>query len=70
MNKIKEIAYKIRLNIVNSGLTKNEEEMREHLNGSYTLNEDYFEYHHLGLEQLRLISCRSYLENKLSQVNN
>jgi len=70
MNKLKEIVYTIRLKNVDRKLTKNAEEMREHINGSYTLNEDYFETNHIRLEQLRLMSCRSYLENKLSQVNN
>jgi hypothetical protein len=70
MNKIKEIIYKVRLNSIDRKLTKNAEEMREHLDGSYTLNEDYFENNHIYIEQLRLMSCRAYLENKLSQMTN
>ena len=70
MNKLKEIIYQIRLSNVDRKLTKNAEDIREHVNRSCTLNEDHFEYNHLYLEQSRLMSCRGYLENKLTCVNN
>jgi hypothetical protein len=70
MNKLKQILYEFRLKNVDRKLTRNAEKMREHLNGSYTLNEDFFETNHIHLEQLRLMSCRSYLENKLTYVKN
>jgi len=66
MNKIKEIIYKIRLNNIDRKLTSNAEDLRN----LPTINEDHFKYNHLKLEQSRLISCRSYLENKLSYVTN
>jgi len=70
MNKLKEIIYKIRLNNVDRKLTKNAEDMREYVNRSSLINEDHFEYNHLHLEQLRLMFCISYLENKLTCATN
>jgi len=70
MNKLKEIIYQIKLDNVDRKLTKNAENIREYVNRIGFINEDYFEYNHLHLEQLRLMSCRAYLENKLTYATN
>ncbi len=63
MNKLKEIIYKIRLNSVDKKLTENAENIETAFN-----SDNDFIYNHYRLEQLRLMSNRSYLENKLSCI--
>jgi hypothetical protein len=78
MNKLTEIVYKIKLKNVENKLTKNNEEIKTYCNyANISLDnpesdkaKDSFEYDHLRLEHLRLMSCRSYLENKLTHSNN
>jgi hypothetical protein len=78
MNKLIEIVYKLKLKNVENRLTKNEEEIKTCCNyANVSLDnivsdnvKNSFEYNHLRLEHLRLMSCRSYLENKLTHSNN
>jgi hypothetical protein len=65
MNKIKQILYEFRLKNVENNLIKNlgKIELAVKSNDDTNYNQD-------RLEQLRLMSCRLYLENKLTYVAN
>ncbi|MFH1585400.1 MAG: hypothetical protein ABIB79_01385 [archaeon] len=61
MNKLTKRIYGFRLSRVKNRLRSNAEEIRELFNNW----RDYLKNYN---EQLRLMSCRSYLENKLSTI--
>jgi len=62
MSKLKRIIYEFRLKQVRSNLKKNAYEIREAVNKGL----DYLANYN---KQIRLMSCKSYLENKLSWIN-
>jgi len=67
-NLIGSIYYQIKLSMVDRKLTKNAEEMRDYLEENKADSEklESFKYNSIHLEQLKLISRRTYLENKLN----
>jgi len=65
MNKLTEIIYRVRLNHVKDVLKSNTRKIE-----SAIMDNDYLAYNKFRLEQLRLMSCKSYLENKLSYTTN
>ena len=63
MNRLKEMYYECRIKGVYKALKGNAEKIRLSFERHVNFNREYS-------EQLRLMSCRSYLENKLSGVKN
>jgi len=63
MNKLKQIWYEFRLSNVKDNLKKNAEKIELAVKSDNNYNQ-------YRLEQMRLMSCRGYLENKLTYVNN
>ncbi len=63
MNKLKQIVYEHRLNSVKKSLRENAEKIKE----LFERKANYLKYYN---EQSRLMSCNSYLENKLSGIQN
>ena len=61
MSKLKKIIYEFKLKLVKRNLRKNAEEM-------YELIRKDLDYQRNYNEQLRLMSCSSYLENELSRI--
>ena len=73
MNKLIGIWYKFKLNNVDKELTKNADEIRDYCGEdifSISKFKDDLKYNSLRSEQLKLMSCRSYLENKLTCITN
>ena len=62
MRSLKKIIWEFNLNRVKSNLKKNAEEMYELISKGLGYLRNYN-------EQLRLMSCKSYLKNKLSRIN-
>lgn len=67
MNKLKQMYYNWELNNIKNAMRKADEIIGELFWNSKD-SENNFKYKHSYLEHLRLMSCRSYLENKLSTV--
>ena len=68
MNKLKQIYDGWRLNNVKKALMTNAKRIELYIESKSGKFEDYVNYKGYYLEQLRLMSCNSYLENKLSEI--
>jgi hypothetical protein len=63
MHKLTEIIYKIKLNNVRDALKNNARKIE------LAVTDNYHDYNSYRLEQLRLMSNKSYSENKLSKLS-
>jgi hypothetical protein len=61
---LKKIVYEFKLENVKTNLRKNVNKIE------LAVKTDSLDYNHYRLEQLRLMVCKSYLENKLTQIKN